>query len=172
MAIVSQMLAMVCSHGLGLICLGLFFYRWQNYWWFVLHMQLDMEDGDEIDAMLHQTGGMALWPQVYFGRHYGSGILLYVMPSSNVFCGLFYVRNCGNGKPRFWRLLLQSTHKQMEFVPRSFFRGGSLLMLKGGSHLWSLGWGFINCVQHLLSFWITQANSPCLVHMQFDMPSI
>jgi len=25
--------------------------------------------------------------------------------------------------------------KQMEFVPHSFFRGGSLFMLKGGSHL-------------------------------------
>lgn len=89
MPIVSQMLAIVCSHGLGLICLGLFFYHWRNYWLFVLHTQLDMEDGDEIDAMLHQTGGMALWPQVYFGRHYGSGILLYVMPFSNVFWGLF-----------------------------------------------------------------------------------
>jgi hypothetical protein len=26
-----------------------------------LDTQLDMEDGDEIDAMLHQTGGRALW---------------------------------------------------------------------------------------------------------------
>lgn len=27
----------------------------------VLFSQLEMEDGDEIDAMLHQTGGTAFW---------------------------------------------------------------------------------------------------------------
>ncbi len=28
-----------------------------NDWRMVLYAQLEMEDGDEIDAMLHQTGG-------------------------------------------------------------------------------------------------------------------
>lgn len=31
-----------------------FLHSWNNIFWM---LQLEMEDGDEIDAMLHQTGG-------------------------------------------------------------------------------------------------------------------
>jgi hypothetical protein len=76
----------------------IFYYLLWNKWLAdVLYAQLEMEDGDEIDAMLHQTGGgMTLWCLVSFGRHHGNcEHFLYMLYCIAMSSGSFCVRNFG-----------------------------------------------------------------------------